>query len=69
MQGFQRWLAQRFPFARLVPWGRALMFLSLGSSSRSLIGFWEYCDFYTQGESPDCPSSAARTVIASITQK
>ncbi len=66
MTGFQSWLAARFSFARHVPWGRALVFLSLGSSSRSLTHFWEYFDFYQRVEPPDCESSAACQILGSI---
>lgn len=64
--GFQRWIEERFPFSKGIPWHRTLYFLSLSSAEISLKTFFDHFDLFQAGESPGCPSITARTIMDSI---
>lgn len=67
LAGFQRWVNERYPFARGCPWNRVLNFLALDSPARSWASFFERFAMFRAGERPDALSETARTIIGNIT--
>lgn len=65
-EGFQQWIISRFPFSHSIPWGRTLLFLSLGYADRSLKIFFEYFDLFQLGEPPHSPSTTAQAMLHHI---
>ena len=67
LEGFQRWVEERYRFAKGCPWNRVLDFLVLHSPQRGWDLFFEMFSMFRAGERPDALSETARTIISNIT--
>ena len=63
MDGFDRWLQQRNPWALGRPWHRILSFQNLWMPERAFTAFWTHFDLFRNGEPPDAMTPVAKQLF------